>query len=101
VTRDLLSRPDGAQEGKLATTGDGRDVQRGAQGGAIGAGIGGLAGAAAGHPITGLGVGAAAGVAAGLAGVFHKKPEPILPAGTTMEMVLDRDLKFTREEVGR
>jgi hypothetical protein len=101
VTRDLLSRPDGAREGKLATTGDGGDVRRGAEGGAIGAGVGGLAGAAAGHPITGLGIGAAAGVAAGLAGVFHKKPEPVLPAGTTMELVLDRDLTFTRDEVFR
>lgn len=102
VTRDLLSRPDGAKEGKLATSGDpGGDARRGAEGGAIGAGVGGLAGAAAGHPITGLGVGAAAGVAAGLAGVFHKKPEPILPAGTTMELVLDRDLIFTREEISR
>ncbi len=101
VTRDLLSRPDGAREGKLATSGDGGDARRGAEGGAIGAGVGGLAGAAAGHPITGLGVGAAAGVAAGLAGVFHKKPEPILPAGTTMELVLDRDLTFTPEEISR
>jgi type IV secretion system protein VirB10 len=100
VTRDLLSRPDGAKEGKLATSGDpGGDVRRGAEGGAIGAGVGGLAGAAAGHPITGLGIGAAAGVAAGLAGVFHKKPEPILPAGTSMELVLDRDLSFTRDEL--
>lgn len=102
VTRDLLSRPDGAKEGKLATSGDtSSDVRRGAEGGAIGAGVGGLAGAAAGHPITGLGVGAAAGVAAGLAGVFHKKPEPILPAGTTMELVLDRDLTFTGGEIPR
>ena len=99
VTRDLLSRPDGAKEGKLATNGDGGDVRRGAEGGAIGAGVGGLAGAAAGHPITGMGIGAAAGVAAGLAGVFHKKPEPVLPAGTTMELVLDRDLTFSREEI--
>ena len=44
---------------------------------------------------------ALAGVAAGLAGVFHKKPEPILPAGTTMELVLDRDLTFTRDEISR
>jgi type IV secretion system protein VirB10 len=102
VTRDLLSRPDGAREGKLATSGDpSGDARRGAEGGAIGAGVGGLAGAAAGHPITGMGVGAAAGVAAGLAGVFHKKPEPILPSGTTMELVLDRDLTFTRDEIAR
>jgi type IV secretion system protein VirB10 len=100
VTRDLRSRPDGAREGKVASSGDpGGDVRRGAEGGAIGAGVGGLAGAAAGHPITGMGIGAAAGVAAGLAGVFHKKPEPILPAGTTMELVLDRDLSFTPGEI--
>ncbi len=100
VSRDLRSRPDGAQEGKLATNGDpGGDARRAATGGAIGAGVGGLAGAAAGHPITGLGIGAAAGVAAGLGGLFGKRPEPILPAGTTLEMVLDRDLVFTRDEV--
>jgi len=102
VTRDLLSRPDGAKEGKLASSGDtSGDVRRGAEGGGIGAGVGGLAGAAAGHPIAGVGVGAAAGVAAGLAGVFHKKTEPILPAGTTMELVLDRDLTFTPDEIPR
>ncbi len=100
VSRDLRSRPDGAQEGKLASEGDpGGDARRAATGGAIGAGVGGLAGAAAGHPITGLGIGAAAGIAAGLGGLFGKRPEPILPAGTTLEMVLDRDLVFTREEL--
>ncbi len=100
VSRDLRSRPDGTQEGKLATDGDpGGDARRAATGGAIGAGVGGLAGAAAGHPITGLGIGAAAGIAAGLGGLFGKRPEPVLPAGTTLEMVLDRDLVFTREEL--
>lgn len=100
VTRDLRSRPDGAKEGKLATSGDtSGDVRRTAEGGAIGAGVGGLAGAAAGHPGMGAGVGAIAGAAAGLGGLFSKKPEPILPAGTTLEMVLDRDLTFTREEL--
>ncbi|HYB52731.1 MAG TPA: hypothetical protein VEG84_02585 [Thermoanaerobaculia bacterium] len=100
VSRDLRSRPNGAEEGKVASAGDaGGDARRAAQGGAVGAGVGGLAGAAAGHPVTGLGIGAAAGVAAGLGGLFGKKPEPILPAGTTLEMVLDRDLVFTREEL--
>jgi type IV secretion system protein VirB10 len=100
VTRDLRSRPNGAEEGKLATDGDRPgDIRRTAQGGAIGAGVGGLAGAAAGHPGMGVGIGAIAGAAAGLGGLFSKKPEPILPAGTTLEMVLDRDLTFTRQEL--
>jgi type IV secretion system protein VirB10 len=100
VTRDLRSRPDGAKEGKLATDGDkAGDARRATTGGAIGAGVGGIAGSAAGHAGMGVGIGAIAGAAAGLGGLFSKKPEPILPAGTSLEMVLDRDLSFTRQEL--
>ena len=53
-------------------------------------------GSAAGHPITGLGVGAAAGVAAVL---LKKNQDVVLPRGTSVEMVLDRDLYYTADEL--
>ncbi len=99
VTRDLLSRPNGDNEGKLASGGDGGDVRRTATGAGVGASVGGIAGAAAGHAGMGLGIGGLAGAAAGLGGLFGKKPEPVLPQGTTLEMVLDRDLAFKAGEL--
>lgn len=95
TTRDLRVRPEDAKEGKIAGApdhaGDARTVAIGA---GIGASIGGLAGAAAGHTGAGLGIGGLAGAAAGLASVFSKKPDVTLPRGTTLELVLDRDLRF-------
>lgn len=83
-------------EGKISGTGKntkpgevGRDVGIGAAGGV-------LLGSAVGHPITGLGIGAAAGVAAVLLG---KNKDVVLPRGTSVEMVLDRDLYYTAEEL--
>jgi hypothetical protein len=62
----------------------------------IGSGIG----AAAGHLGAGAGIGAGAGAAAGLLGVLLTRgPEAILPKGSTVEMVLDRPLTFTRDEL--
>lgn len=62
----------------------------------IGSGIG----AAAGHAGMGAGVGAGAGAAAGLLGtLLSRGPEAILPKGSTVEMVLDRPLVYTREEL--
>lgn len=67
---------------------------------AAGASVGSIAGAAAGHAGLGLGIGAAAGAAAGLAGVLLSRgPDAVLAQGTTVEMVLDRQLVFTAEEV--
>jgi type IV secretion system protein VirB10 len=111
VTRDFRSRPASAdstargrvdsKEGKITgerdSSGDARSV---ALGTGVGASVGGIAGAAAGHPMGGVGIGAAAGAAAGLASVLHRKrPEAVLPRGTTLEMVLDRDLRFAPEEI--
>lgn len=83
-------------EGKISGTGRntkpgeiGRDVGIGSMGGV-------LIGSAAGHPITGLGVGAAAGVAAVL---LSKNKDVVLPRGTSVEMVLDRDLYYTAAEL--
>jgi type IV secretion system protein VirB10 len=85
-------------EGKISGTGKntkpseiGRDVGIGSMGGV-------LIGSAAGHPLTGLGVGAAAGVAAVL---LSKNKDVVLPRGTSVEMVLDRDLFYTAAELGR
>jgi hypothetical protein len=90
-----------ANEGKVTGERDGSgDARTVATGGGIGAGVGGIAGAAAGHPITGVGIGAAAGAAAGLATIFHdKRPEAVLPRGTIVEMILDRDLRFNPNEL--
>jgi type IV secretion system protein VirB10 len=111
VTRDFRSRlgsVDSSAQGKVDSkegkiTGE-RDGSGGARTVALGTGIGGsvggIAGAAAGHPLGGAGIGAAAGAAAGLATIFHgKRPEAVLPAGTTVEMVLDRDLRFSPAEL--
>jgi type IV secretion system protein VirB10 len=111
VTRDFRSRLASAdstakgqvdkKEGKITgerdSTGDAQTV---ALGTGIGASVGGIAGAAAGHTLGGVGIGAAAGAAAGLAAVFHsKRPDAVLQQGTTLEMVLDRDLQFKSSEL--
>src|ERR1700722_9443025 len=107
VTRDFRARigsldgtaPDtlDKSEGKVKSDGNkAGDVKTIGEAAGAGAGIGGLAGAAAGHPGMGAGIGAAAGAAAGLVGVLLTRgPEAILAKGTTMEMVLDRQLLFT------
>jgi hypothetical protein len=111
VTRDFRSRLGSADvsgnldraEGKIKGEGNkGGDARTVGQTTAAGAGIGTLAGAAAGHIGMGAGIGAAAGAAAGLAGVLGSRgPDVILPAGTTMELVLDRELQFTAAELRR
>ncbi len=64
-------------------------------------GIGTIAGAATGHYGLGAGIGAAAGAAAGLRGVLSSRGAGVvLPPGTTMELVLDRDLRFTSKTCG-
>jgi type IV secretion system protein VirB10 len=106
TTRDFRSRlgsADSAQgqvdstEGKVTGERDGsEDARTVALGTGVGAGVGGVAGAASGHPIGGVGIGAAAGAAVGLASVLHgKRPEAVLPRGTLVEMILDRDLRFS------
>lgn len=62
----------------------------------IGSGIG----AAAGHAGAGAGIGAGAGAAAGLLGVLLTRgPDATLAKGSTVEMVLDRPLSFTENEM--
>lgn len=65
-------------------------------GGAVGTGIG----AAAGHLGGGSAIGLGAGAAAGLMGVLLTRgPDATLAKGSTVEMVLDRPLIFTSEDL--
>lgn len=109
VTRDFRSRvgsADSAQtdeEGRIkGESGKGNDARTVATTTAAGAGIGTLAGAAKGAPLKGLGIGSAAGAAAGLIGVLMTRgPDVILRPGTSVEMVLDRDIRFNADELSR
>jgi type IV secretion system protein VirB10 len=108
ATREFRSRLGSAEgktvdreEGKVSGERDtGHDVGRVATTTGAGASIGGVAGAASGHAIQGVGIGAAIGAAAGLATILGKRgPEATLPRGTTLEMILDRDISFTPAEL--
>jgi len=104
VTRDLRSRPDNV-EGKNLDRSEGRiegDGNKAGDAGTVakttvaGTTVGAIAGGAAGHLPMGAGIGAAGGAIVGLASVLSKRgPEVVLAKGTTMEMVLDRDLHYT------
>jgi hypothetical protein len=111
VTRDFhatLSGLDGMaseeldkSEGKVRSSGNkGGDAKTVGETAAAGASIGAIAGSAAGHGGMGAGLGAAAGAAAGLVGVLMTRgPDAILERGSTVEMVLDRQLQFEPVEI--
>lgn len=109
TTRDFRSRAgsvDGQgnldrDEGKIIGDGTiGKDAGTVAKTTAAGTGIGTIAGAAAGNLGMGMGIGAAAGAVAGLGRVFGSRGKDVtIPQGTTMEMVLDRELRFTESEL--
>jgi hypothetical protein len=109
TSRDFHARPDSVDsKGNLdksegTITGDsnkGGDAGRVAQTTAAGTGVGAIAGAAAGHIGAGAGIGAGVGAIAGLASVLGSRgPDVVLPAGTNMDMVLDRDLHYTEGEL--
>jgi type IV secretion system protein VirB10 len=95
--RGTVDSNEGKVTGERDGSGDARTV---ATGGGIGAGVGGIAGSAAGHPLGGVGIGAGAGAGVALATIFHdKRPEAVLPRGTIVEMILDRDLRFNPNEL--
>jgi type IV secretion system protein VirB10 len=111
VTRDFRARigtMDGRAsedfdraEGKIKSegnkAGDARTVGEAA---AAGASVGVIAGAATGHYGMGAGIGAAAGAAAGLMGVLLTRgPDAVLAKGSTIEMILDRQLHFQDSEL--
>jgi len=91
VSRDFRARPPG-EEGKVEGHGksaDGRTVMEGA---GIGATVGAIT--------RGLGGAAVGGVGGALAGVLlSRNQNVVLPAGTHLEMVLDRDLVFHPDEL--
>lgn len=107
VTRDFRARLGGVDgqtsgeldksEGKVKSegnkAGDARTV-----GEATGAGA--SVGAIAARSGMGLGIGAAAGAAAGLIGVLATRgPDAVLARGSTVEMVLDRPVSFTDDDL--
>jgi hypothetical protein len=111
VTRDFRSRAgtlDGQTAGHLdrregnveGESGKGTDARTIGEAAATGASVGAIAGAAADHPGMGVGTGAAAGALAGVAVVLLSRgPEIVLPRGATLEMVLDRALVFTEDDL--
>ena len=111
VTRDFRARIGGLDgraneeldktEGKIKSEGNkAGDLKTVAEGAGIGASVGSIAGATAGHVGMGAGIGAAAGATAGLIGVLMSRgPDAVLAKGTTIEMVLDRQLEFDSKEV--
>jgi hypothetical protein len=111
VTREFRARVgslDGRGDEKLEK-GEGKVVSEGgkstdaktvaattAGGGLIGAGLGGEIG----HIGEGAAIGAGAGAAAGLMmALLTRGPEATLPKGSTIEMVLDRQISFNGEEI--
>ncbi|MDR3699480.1 MAG: hypothetical protein P4L56_07590 [Candidatus Sulfopaludibacter sp.] len=111
VTRDFRGRMGGMDgdtpgtldrsEGKVTAEGNRTgDLKTIGEAAANGAGVGGIAGSVGGHPGLGVGVGAAAGAAAGLIAVLVSRgPDAILARGTTVEMVLDRQISFSESEL--
>ncbi len=111
VTRDFRSRIgslDGRasedldrEEGTIRSEGDkSGDARTIGEATAAGASAGTIAGAIGGSTGMGAGIGAAAGATAGLMGVLLTRgPEAVLAKGTTLEMVLDRELTFSEDEL--
>jgi len=92
-----LDRKEGTIKSEGNKSGDARTVGTTA---AAGASVGALAGSMSGAAGMGAGIGAAAGAAAGLIGVLVTRgPEAVLAKGTTLEMVLDRQVKFDENEL--
>ncbi len=111
VTRDFRARIGGLdgraseqldrEEGKVRSDSNkGGDARTVGEAAAAGASVGVIAGHAAGRTGMGAGIGAAAGAAAGMVGVLLSRgPDAVLAKGSTIEMVLDRPLTFTEEEL--
>ncbi len=111
VTRDFRSRMGGLDgdaagkfdrsEGKVQSEGHkAGDVKTVGEAAAAGTSVGVIAGAAAGHAGMGAGIGAAAGAVAGLAGVLLSRgPDAVLAKGSTLELLLDRDLRYLAKEL--
>ena len=95
--KDELDRTEGKVRSEGNKAGDLRTI---GEAGAAGASIGTIAGAASGHYGMGAGIGAAAGAAAGMIGVLVSRgPDAVLARGSTLEMVLDRQISFNESEL--
>jgi hypothetical protein len=92
-----LDRSEGKVSSEGNKGGDARTIGEAAAGGTT---IGAIAGSVGGRSGMGVGIGAAAGATAGLIGVLLSRgPEATLAKGTTLEMVLDRSLSFSEDEL--
>lgn len=89
------------KEGTIRSEGNkAGDVRTVGETAAAGASIGALAGSVSGAPGMGAAIGAGAGAAAALAGVlFTRGPDAVLAKGTTIEMILDRQVQFDDAEL--
>jgi type IV secretion system protein VirB10 len=112
VTREFRARIGGMDgtapgeldrdEGKVTGAGNKKgDLETVAETTAAGTSAGGLIGGLGlGHPGLGVGIGAAAGAAAGMIGILLSRgPDAVLDKGTTVEMVLDRNISFTESDL--
>jgi hypothetical protein len=111
VTRDFKARVGGIdgrgseeldrKEGKIIGEGNkSGDAKTIGETAAAGGSIGVLAGSAAKSIGKGAGIGAAAGAATGLAMVLLSRgPDAVLAKGSTIEMVLDRSISFSTEDI--
>jgi type IV secretion system protein VirB10 len=112
VTRDFRARIGGLDgraseeldrtEGKIRSEGNkSGDAQTIGEATAAGASVGVIAGGASGGRYgMGAGIGAAAGATAGVMGVLLSRgPDAVLAKGSTIEMVLDRPVKFEMAEL--
>src|SRR3984957_5011866 len=94
---DELDHKEGTIRSEGNKAGDVRTVGETA---AAGASIGALAGSVSGATGMGAAIGAGAGAAAALAGVmFTRGPEAVLAKGTTIEMILDRQVQFNESDL--
>ncbi len=89
------------EEGRIKGEGNkGGDAQTVGVGATTGATVGAIGGAVGGNAGRGLGIGAAAGAGVALMGVLLTRgPEVVLAKGSTVEMLLDRQLVFEETEL--
>jgi hypothetical protein len=94
---EKLERSEGKIQSESGKANDAKTVAiTSASGGLIGAGLGSQVGSMGQGAAIGAGAGAAAGV---MMAMLSRGPEATLPKGSTIEMVLDRQLTFNGEEV--
>lgn len=89
------------KEGTIRSEGNkAGDVRAVGETAAAGASIGALAGSISGAPGMGAAIGAGAGAAVALGAVlFTRGPDAVLAKGTTIEMILDRQVRFSEDEL--